>query len=151
MPWFVMLVAAAWSAPRTGLISVQGDSVELRSPDGRVRRVSTRGEGEVMEHLNGCIVEVVGPSFARRQWVRSFNVLDAGDGSPPYFGLLRRYGGNWVLDDQSTGRTIILAPDQGVALAPLDGRRVLVQGIVVGAQTVRVISVRSLEDLDGER
>ena len=151
MSWLLLWVASAWSAHRTGLVSVQGAEVQLQQPDGRLRHVAPGGAGAVMEHLDGCIVEVRGPSFLRRQWVRSYKVLDAGDGAPPYVGVLRRYGGNWVVDDQNSGRTVILDPDQGLALAPYDGRLVLLQGVVVGAQTLRVISVRSLEDLGPER
>lgn len=146
MTVLLLSLALGCSAHRTGLVEVSAEAVLLRSPDGAVRTLSPRGEGAVMARLDGCIVDVQGVALARRQWVRSFTVVDAGDGTPPYYGVLRRYGGNWLIEDQNTGQTLMLSPDPGVNLAPLDGRRVLVQGVVVGAQTLRVMAIRSLEE-----
>lgn len=142
----LVLVACGWSSHRAGLIEVQGDAVGLRAPTGQVLGVVQRGEGEVLARLEGCIVEVSGPRIGRRQWVREFTVVDAGDGSPPFVGVLRRYGGNWLIDDVNSAATLLIEPDQGVDLAPYAGQRVVLRGVVVGAQTLRVIGIRALEE-----
>ena len=146
MSLLLVFIATAWSAHRTGLIEVRDGAVTLREPTGQVSTVAPRGEGQVMARLGGCIVEVSGLHLGRRQWVRKLSVVDAGDGTPAYMGVLRRYGGNWLIDDVNSAATLKVQPPTSLDLAPYDGQRVLLSGVVVGAQTLRVISLRALEE-----
>lgn len=140
-----LLLGCALSAHRSGLVGVEGERVTLTEPTGRAFVISPRGEGAVLQRLERCTVAVDGPRLGGRLWVRDWDVLDAGDGAPPYVGLLRRHGGNWVIDDRHSGRAVILEPRTVGDLAQEEGRLVLVRGLVVGAQTVSVVAWRALE------
>jgi hypothetical protein len=139
------VLACAWSARRTGLVEAEGGAVRLVAAEGQRFRLGERGEGRALGQLDGCLVQVEGPRLFRWLGVRSWRVLDAGDGSIPYVGLLRRLGGNWVLDDRSTGRPLVLEASGLETFAAWEGQLVLVSGMVVGAQTLRVRTLRSLE------
>ncbi len=140
-----LALGCALSAHRTGLVKADGEQVLLVEPTGRSFRVPEAGEGSVIGALEQCVVDVRGPRLGRIQWVRQWSVLDAGDGSPPYVGVLRRYGGHWMLDDRNSGQPVILDPKTVGALSAEEGRLVLIRGMVVGAQTVAVVAWRALE------
>lgn len=141
-----LALGCALSAHRVGLIHADGDAVELQQPDGRRFTIPPSGDGALFGALDACVVEVRGPRLGHRQWVRDWQVQDAGDGSPPYVGRLRRYGGNWIIDDRRSGQPVVLDPKTVGSLASQDGRLVLVRGLVVGAQTVAVVAWRPLEE-----
>lgn len=140
-----LALGCALSAHRVGLIHADGDAVELQEPDGRTFTIPPSGDGALFGALDRCVVDVRGPRLGRRLWVRDWQVQDAGDGSPPFVGRLRRYGGNWMIDDRRTGQPIVLDGKTVGQLAAWEGKLVLVRGLVVGAQTVAVVAWRPLE------
>lgn len=140
-----LVLGCALSAHRSGMVQLEGERVTLVEPTGRSFRVAPSGQGALMRALEGYIVSVEGPRLGRRVWVRDWAVLDAGDGVPPFMGRLRRFGGNWLLDDRTSGQTIVLEPESVGDLASADGKVVVVRGLVVGAQTVRVLGWRVVE------
>lgn len=146
-----MLLGCAISAHRTGLVRIDEERVVLVESTGRMFRVSPRGEGAILAELEKCLVDVHGLRLGRTLWVRSWTVIDAGDGSPPYVGVLRRYGGNWLLEDQGSGQKILLDPKTVGRLADEEGRMVLIRGMVVGAHVVAVVAWRALEAEEDSR
>lgn len=139
------LMGCALSAHRAGLVEVRDGQATLMESTGRRWELDPRGEGATLLFLDGCIVEVGGPRLGRRQIVREWEVRDAGDGTQPYVGQLRRYGMQWMLDDRTTGMPLVLDETSVGELAAHTGELVLVQGYVVGAQTLRVVSWRALQ------
>lgn len=140
-----LMFGCALSAHRTGLVERQDAGLLLRESTGRSARLVASGDAAPLNQLDGCIVEVRGPRLGRRLLVHDWSVLDAGDGSAPFIGRLTRYGGNWLLEDRNTGRPVLLDERSAAALAAEEGHLLLVNGVVIGAQTVRVLSWRSLE------
>ena len=139
---FAMLACAGtW---RAGVVTTAGDELVLVEPEGRTSGLRGGSSMEVLQALTGCGVEVRGPRLAGGVVVRDWRVTDAGDGQPPYVGVLRRYGGNWIVDDRNSGQPVILEYTTVGALTEAEGQLVLVQGLVVGAQTVRVMGYRVL-------
>jgi hypothetical protein len=71
-------------------------------------------------------------------------VHDAGSGSAPFLGPLKRIGVQWSISDHNTKGTILL---EGLNefLLPQEGRVILLGGYVVGAQRIRVVSARYID------
>ena len=143
----LLLAACSLSASRSGLLDVSENHLALMERDGRTARLVTDEYGAELWHLGGCVIEVSGPRFGKRLYVRQWTVLDAGDGSQPFVGNLRRFGARWMLDDWSTGTTVILADGQLDGLGIHAGKPILVVGFVDGPQEINVISWRALYDL----
>lgn len=142
---FTLLLGCALSAHRSGLVSVDGEQVTLMESTGKVFSISSRGEGEILGAMEQCVVDVRGLRVGKWLFVRGWDVVDAGDGIPPFVGVLRRYGGNWTLEDLHSGQTVLLDPKTVGSLSQEEGRLVLVRGMVVGAQLVAVVAWRALE------
>ena len=140
--WFLLACAPS---THVGLVQLQGERVVLVEPDGREVRVDASGAGAPLAYLEGARVEVTARGMGRTIRPQGFRVTDAGDGSAPFVGRLRRYGSNWLLDDQNSGMTIVLVEDSLGTLQQHEGRLVLVIGYVVGAQRVNVVLYKVLE------
>lgn len=140
-----LTLACALSAHRTGLVDVEDGAVSLVESTGRRWEVVATGDGAPLLFLDDCIVELTGPRLGGRQIVRTWTVRDAGDGTQPFVGRLRRYGVQWMIDDRTTGMPIVLEDTSVRDLAAKTGKLVMVQGYVVGAQQVHVVSWRALE------
>ncbi len=132
---------------RTGLVQRTGDEVLLVGAEGRRVRVQQSEAGAPLRYLEGTRVEVVGRGTARRIRPSSLKVLDGGDGSAPFFGVLRRYGSNWLVDDKNSGATIQLVEESLGELVNHEGRLVLLIGYVSGAQRVNVVMWKVLEEV----
>lgn len=141
----ILFLACALSAHRTGLIAAGEDEVVLTEAAGRAVRIRARGSAAPLAHLDGCVVEVRGPRLGARLYPRRWTVLDAGDGWPPFVGILRRYGGNWVIDDRMTGRVVVLSPLSVPQISEAEGHLVLISGVVDGPEQVRVMRWRRLD------
>lgn len=141
----ILFLACALSAHRTGLVSNVDGVVRLTESTGRGLEIQARGSAAPLAKLDGCVVEVRGPRLGKRLYPTRWSVQDAGDGWPPFVGILHRFGGNWLIDDQTTGRQITLSPLSVAALASAEGKLVLVQGFVDGPEQVRVVGWRLLE------
>ena len=71
-------------------------------------------------------------------------VLDAGDGSGNFVGLLRAYGARIVLDDRNSGSTVILDDLSAAPLRPYVGLNVLVIGHLTASGYVVPVAFRVL-------
>ena len=143
------LQATACAGPtvRTGLVQRTGDQTLLVEAEGRRIRVHPTEAGAPLRYLEGTRVEVTGRGAGRVLRPTRLRVLDGGDGSAPFFGVLRRYGSNWLVDDQNSGSTIQLVEDSLGELAAHEGRLVLIIGYVSGSQRVNVVMWKVLEDV----
>ena len=141
-----LLLGCSLHGARTGLIQTPGDSVELVGETGERFTVVARGASAPLQHLEGCTVEVIGARLLRRIWADDWKVLDAGDGSMPFVGVLRRDGMQWTLRDRNSGSTILLDPDSLGGLEAHNGDPVLLVGYVLGAHRVNVVRWKALVD-----
>lgn len=142
----LLLAACAGPAVHTGLVQRTGDAIILVGAEGREVAVRPTPAAAPLWHLEGARVEVTGKGGNRVISPQSLKVIDAGDGSAPYFGVLRRYGSNWLVDDQNSGSTIQLVEESLGDLARHEGKLVLIMGYVSGAQRVNVVMWKLLED-----
>ncbi len=139
--FLILSLACALHTTQTGLVQVHDDRVELCDSAGGVW--SLTGD-PVLPLLDGCMVAVEGARVARRLVVSDWRVTDAGDGSEPYVGHLRRYGSHWMIRDRNSGAELRLhAPPE--ALAAHADELVLLVGYVVGSHELSVVWWRALE------
>jgi len=125
-----------------------GDLVgaELHAMEGGSMRLVLEGDARWLLGCDGCEVTVGGPRRGGKLWVRDFEIRRASDGSQPYVGILKRYGAQLSIDDRTTGQHVFLDPFSVAGLLPYKKHPVLVIGYVVGAQTVRVMAFRVLDE-----
>lgn len=142
---WMLLASCVLHANRAGMVQVEGERVLLVAPDGSTLRVLPTVEGAPLRHLEGARVSIDGRLSGRRLSPRDVKVTDAGDGSAPFFGILRRYGSNWLIDDRNSGATILLDEASLGDLRDHEGRLVMVIGYVMGAQRVNVVMWKVLE------
>jgi len=116
----------------------------LETLDGRSFALRSTEQMELLRSLGGCTVEVEGPVMARSILVQQWSVLDAGDGSVPYVGLLRQHGSNMVIDDRGSGMPLVLNDTSAARLGRYVGKVVMISGYVVGAQLLHVVNFRVL-------
>ena len=138
---------AACSTHRMGLIIADPGAnapTVVRDQAGTVTRLGTKGEAAPVAYLNGCIVEVDGPMVFSTLQVHDWRVLDAGDGSGNFVGLLRTYGARIVLDDRNSGSTVILDDLSAAPLRPYVGLNVLVIGHLTATGYVVPVAFRVL-------
>ena len=144
----------AWAcgahAQRSGMVAIEptrdGSRAELHAFNGGSMRLVLEGEARWLLACDGCEVMVEGRRAGRKLWVRDFEIRRASDGSQPYVGVLKRYGAQLSIDDRTTGQHVFLDPLSATALLPYEGHPVLVIGFVIGAQTVRVMAFRVLDE-----
>lgn len=129
-----------------GLVHSDERGATVQESQGRTWRVSASGEGRIVAGLEGCEVELEGQRFGRRLQVRDWTVTSAPGGGQPFVGRLELFGSNWLIDDRSTGRKVIVDLSEHPDLAGHAGRIVLVVGYVVGAQTVRPVGWQLVAD-----
>ena len=130
-----------------GLLESDGAHLELRRSEGaRSLNLVDAGKPAVMHALTGCIVEVEGRRRPLGFRVERWRVLDAGDGSMPYVGVLRRHGVQLAIADEQTGRLVKLSKDSSDAYREHVGRWVLIMGYQVAEDTVRVVGFRALTE-----
>lgn len=130
----------ALKTSRTGLVQVVDDRVLLQEQNGRIWRISSAGQGEFIAGLDRCEVDVDASRFGGKLMVRDWKVRSAPGGGQPFVGRLRLYGSNWLIDDRSTGREVIVDMRGVEDMAQHAGSTVLIVGFVVGAQTVRPVN-----------
>jgi len=141
-----LLLGCSMSAPYTGLVQAEDGRVQMVGEHGERYRVIPREGAAPLAHLEGCTVEVTGPRLGGRLWADDWRVLDAGDGSMPFVGILRRDGMQWTLRDRNSGSTIMLDPDSMGGLEAHDGDPVLLIGYILGAHRVNVVRWKALID-----
>ena len=137
-------------ATHRGLVALDagGDGVpvgpRLETLEGHSFALRSAEEMDLLRSLDGCTVEVEGPVMARSMLVQQWSVLDAGDGSVPYVGLLRQHGSNMVIDDRGSGMPLVLSDTSAERLRSYAGKVVMISGYVVGAQVLHVVNFRVL-------
>ncbi len=119
--------------------------VLLRAYDGERWRLALGAEGAPLRWADGVRVEVRGARFGRRVAVQDWRVLDAGDGSGGFVGVLRTYGSRIVIDDRNSGATLLIDDLSADRLRWLAGHPVLLLGHVTGGNIVTVRAYRALE------
>ncbi len=132
-------VGCVHRGPMVGLVSQEEGQAWLQTASGARLRIAEAGEGLVLGGLTGCEVEVEGNQLGKRLRVQEWSVRSAPGGGQPFVGRLRLFGSNWLIDDRSTGRPVIVDLSAHPELARHQGEIVLVVGYVVGAQTVRPV------------
>lgn len=129
-----------------GLVTAGEGGVRLQSLGEPARRLVLDQEARPLHNLEGATVSVVGTRLGPWVWVRDWRVESAADGSEPFVGVLRQHGSNLVLDDQNSGMAILIDPVSIPSLTPWVGHLVLVVGFVTGAQQVRAVGFRVLDE-----
>ncbi|MCK6504207.1 hypothetical protein L6R53_12535 [Myxococcota bacterium] len=129
-----------------GLVHADARGATLQETGGRTWRVSSAGEGRIVAGLDDCEVEVEGRHLGRRLQVHDWTVTSAPGGGQPFVGRLELFGSNWLIDDKSTGRKVIVDLSGHPGLATHAGKVVLVVGYVIGAQTVRPVRWQVVAD-----
>ena len=123
----------------------QDGTALLVEKSGKRWNLKLEGEAVALEYALGCSVTVTGRTVGRTVKVREWKITDSGFGSEPHVGYLKRHGGNWIMDDRNTGSLIQFEVESLGRLAEADGALVLIDGVVVGPQLIRVASFRFLE------
>lgn len=140
----LLITGCALTTRRAGLLEVDDAHLRLHQPSGKTLKLHPGSDDPELQQLGGCTVEVEGAVLGRRMTVRRWRVTDAGDGSQPFIGLLKRPGAKYLLEDWNTGTTIVLDSASVGNLSQHVGETVLVVGFVSGTQEVSVVSWRSL-------
>jgi hypothetical protein len=139
------ILACGAQKPRTGLVLDQQGETVLVESSGKQWTLVLKGEAKALERALGCGAEVMGRTVGRTVKVRDWEIMDSGFGSQPYVGRLMRHGGNWIMNDRTTGSVIQFEVESLGKLKEFDGALVLIDGVVVGPQMIRVASFRILE------
>ncbi len=117
----------------------------MGTSEGKVLRLHLGDDAKYFEFLIGCGAEVEGARLGRQLWVDSWTIVDAGDGSAPFLGVLVEKYGRLMIHDINTDTEVELLVDAlDVDVWSLLGQPILVTGIVVGQHQVRVMSVKLL-------
>src|SRR5262245_1540645 len=142
----LLVLACGAHTKRSGMIEVAAESADLRAFNGGTMHLVLEGDARWLLGCDGCEVTVEGRRSGRKLQVRDFEIRRASDGSQPYVGVLKRYGAQLSIDDRTTGQHVFLDPPSLGGLLRYEGHPVLVIGFVVGAQTVRVMAYRVLDE-----
>jgi hypothetical protein len=142
--WILLVLACAADMARTGLVTTSGLGVSVTTPAGKTTRLVLEGDARAIARLQGCVVDLRGQRVVGGLRVGAWSVRDAGFGSQPFVGTMRRTLTGWVLDDRTTGSVLRIA-DVGPN-EPVHGSMVLINGLVVGYHELQPISVRTLLD-----
>ena len=146
MTWLIFAILACGAQkPRNGLVFDHQGQTLLVEKSGKRWNLELEGDAEALEYALGCSVVVQGRTMGRTVRVREWKITDSGFGSEPHVGYLKRHGGNWIMDDRNTGTIIQFEVESLGKLAEADGSLVLIDGVVVGPQLIRVASFRILE------
>jgi hypothetical protein len=140
------LLACALHEPQVGLVQNTADEVHLIGNNGRDFHVISSEIAGPLRQLEGCSVSVTGRGLRHRLWINDWKVLDAGDGSSPFVGVLRQEGLKYVIRDRNSGSTVYLDPRSMNGLLDHVDDLVLVVGYVQGTHQVSVVSWKALID-----
>jgi hypothetical protein len=150
VPGLLLLVAATGcAASLRGLVAVEPadplgrPAVALWTPEGDSWRLRLTEESWPLRSLDGCSVQLEGRRWLGQFLVGGWQVLDAGDGSAPFVGRVRRLGSNLVIEDRNSGMALVVDEAPG-RLPDLEGRFAMLSGYIVGPQTLRVVSYKIL-------
>jgi len=131
---------------QSGIVDPVGKGVSFHTFEGRGYHLLLPPDAAALRHLEGTTVVLDGVRVGPWLRVQDWRVTVASDGSEPYVGQLRNHGSNLVLEDRNSGMPIVIDAESMAQLAPYAGHLVLVVGFVVGAQQVRVVGFRVLDE-----
>ena len=149
--WLILLLGCTAHTQRTGLVLLEDGAPQLLLSDGEQTRLLLKGEALAVAGLQGCTVVVSGREGRSGLQVEEWSVQDAAFGSQPFVGRLRRAGEVLLLEDRTTGTTIRLDTSHTAGLEKAVGGIVLIEGLIVGPQVLRVMSWRGLLAPGAER
>jgi hypothetical protein len=142
--WLLLLLACGAHTQRTGLILTESGRARLVEQDGRETALVLTGEARAVNGLGGCTVELAGNRGLKGLVVDTWAVKEAGFGSEPFVGRLRMRGGALFLEDRTTQTRLRLAAGANGGLERAVGGIVMIEGLIVGQQVLRVITWRGL-------
>lgn len=122
---------------KMALVDIQGKEYSLHLGE----------DGQFLQHLQGVILRVDGPKLANHIWVTNWRVVDGGDGSAPYLGILYRQGIQWMINDIQSGSKLLI---DNSSEEWKEGQAILIVGYVTGKHRVHVVSYRILGTADQE-
>ena len=147
----LVLGLAVWLAPgcavkATGVVHPAQPRPTLDTFDGQSWELSTSGDAEVLQWLDGHSVKVEGTAIGRRLRVSSWTVTDGLHALQVWVGPLVVDGAQVGLLDHNSGAFYIVDGAAADTLARYRGLPVLLEGWVDGAHRVRVLYFRVLAD-----
>jgi len=164
---FFLLIACAFHTTVTGLVDYKTDRerVALYGPDGIEYTITpslskyTTVHSSTLGSLEGLGISVTGSRIGPYIFVRRWHIVDGGDGSVPFVGVLRRHGSQFLLADRYSGGDYILDFSGQVSFRPVSGDTnkqvdefigldVVVVGFIIGPHQVRVVEIRSIGPVD---
>ena len=107
------------------------------------RRRIISDDTNILQQLDGCIVEVegirLGPWMIEQDW----RILDAGDGSFPFLGKIEQRGIQYFIHDHNTQSMFKLQGEQD--FSSFTDKKVLIVGFVIGSHDIRVLRIIELQ------
>ena len=140
---FLIFIACSMHHNAKGLLFQEEGQLLLGTSEGKTYVLHAGDDSQYLQHLTGCGATVSGSRLARHLWLTKWHITDAGDGSEPFLGTIVIHGLKVILRDINTGQELeILDSDE---LFQLDGKPVLVTGIIVGTHQVRLMGYQVLQ------
>lgn len=130
-----------------GLLTLENNTPTIVDIEGQRYALHLGEDASFFSKLDGVVMRVEGPALMRHIMVQDWTVMDAGDGSAPFIGILYRQGVQWMMKDIQSGAELIIegsAPDWSIDDV------VLIIGYVSGTHRIRVVSYRNLGRLSEE-
>ena len=128
-----------------GLLTLEDDTPLLVDIKGHGYRLHLGEDSPFFTHLEGVVVRVEGVQLLRHVFVQDWTVVDAGDGSAPFIGVLYRQGLQWMMQDIQSGAQLVLDGDYPEWKV---NDVVLIVGYVAGSHRIRVVSYRHLGQIE---
>jgi len=126
-----------------GLLTLQEKNLLLTNIDGEIYHVHAGKDKVYLKQLEGCIIYIEGSRLMKHVFVDEWIIQDAGSGSAPFVGPLKREGIQWTLFDHNT-KSVLILEDVEKFITPNEHDIVLIGGYVVGPQRLKVISAKIL-------
>jgi hypothetical protein len=144
--WYLLALGCSLHTTRTGRVDAAGQPLELSLREGGTITLVVRDEDQLLVWLEGIELNVAGPRAGGRLWVREWTAGMTDGGSTPFLGHLHRFGSTWLIEDRVSGGTYQVEEASLGGLVAHDQKDVLIEGYVVGAHVVHVVSWRALYD-----
>ena len=138
---FFGLVGCSFSSSHKGLVTSSQMVTVVDVHEKRRRIISD--DTNILQQLDGCIVEVEGIRFGPWMIERDWRILDAGDGSFPFLGKIEQRGIQYFIHDHNTQSMFRL--DGDFDFSSVVDKDVLVVGFVIGSHDVQVLRIVPLQ------
>jgi hypothetical protein len=125
-------------------LTIQERKLTLTNIEGKNYHLHSGKDQIYLNNLSGCILQIEGALLLNHLFVDEWMVYDAGSGSAPFIGPLKRMGIQWTISDHNT-KGIVFLEGLDEFLSPEEGRVILLGGYVVGAQRLKVVSARYID------